>query len=269
MVIIRGPVGFLMGSPNAELDRLERESQHRRRIGRSFAVANKTVTVEQYDAFLQATSGISRLSDLARQKYASTSERPMVAMTWYEAAAYCNWLSKEEGVPQEQWCYEPNASGRYAEEMKPAADFLERTGYRLPTEAEWEYVYRAGAATSRYYGETRELLPKYAWYQENSKGRSWPVGSLKPNDFGLFDMEGNVCQWCHDEFVKYRLPAGGGVVEDDGDVAVVTDKDDRADRGAGWGHPAWDCRAACRGGNVPGDSNYDLGFRVARVWAHK
>ena len=124
-----------------------------------------------------------------------------IRMTWYEAAAYCNWLSEQEGIPKQQWCYEPNDSGEYGEGMKPAADFLDRTGYRLPTEAEWEYACRAGAATSRYYGRSEELLVRYAWYSVNSKERTWPVGSLRPNDLGLFDMHGNVWNWCQDQLV--------------------------------------------------------------------
>ncbi len=71
-------------------------------------------------------------------------------------------------------------------------NYLSLTGYRLPTEAEMEYACRAGAVTSRYYGETEELLAKYGWYLQNSKERTWPVGSKKPNDLGLFDMHGNV-----------------------------------------------------------------------------
>src|SRR5207245_1595842 len=111
-----------------------------------------------------------------------------------------NWLSKQEGLPETEWCYEPNPDGKYAEGMKLTADYLRRTGYRLPTEAEWEYACRAGAVTSRYYGQTEELLGKYAWFFGNSQELTWSVGSLKPNDLGLFDMHGNVYCWCQERY---------------------------------------------------------------------
>jgi eukaryotic-like serine/threonine-protein kinase len=87
---------------------------------------------------------------------------PVLGVTWYEAAEYCNWLSREEGVPENQWCYVPNTQGRYADGMALASDWLSRRGYRLPTEAEWEYASRAGTVTSYYFGESRELLGRYA-----------------------------------------------------------------------------------------------------------
>ena len=82
--------------------------------------------------------------------------------------------------------------------MSIPADVLERTGYRLPTEAEWEYACRAGAVTSRYYGHSIDLLDAYARYQANSKEHAWTCGSLFPNDLGLFDMLGNEYEWCQD-----------------------------------------------------------------------
>ncbi|HKA08201.1 MAG TPA: formylglycine-generating enzyme family protein, partial [Gemmataceae bacterium] len=139
---------------------------------------------------------------------ASKPDCPIIGVTWYEAAEYCNWLSKQEGIPESQWCYLPNPHGKYAEGMKLAPDYLQRRGYRLPTEAEWEYCCRAGTSTARYYGRSEELLPKYAWSLRNAKEHAWPVGSLKPNDFGLFDMHGNAWSWCSDSYLHYK-PGGG------------------------------------------------------------
>jgi formylglycine-generating enzyme required for sulfatase activity len=87
--------------------------------------------------------------------------------------------------------------------MSIPANVLERTGYRLPTSAEWEYACRAGAVTSRYYGHSIELLEAYARYQANSKGRAWMCGSRLPNDLGLFDTLGNVYEWCQDSEEDY------------------------------------------------------------------
>ena len=79
-----------------------------------------------------------------------------------------------------------------ATEHKPYPDYLKRTGYRLPTEAELEYAGRAGAVTSRYFGDDDKMLPRYAWFIKNSDGQTHPGGMLLPNEFGLFDVLGNV-----------------------------------------------------------------------------
>ena len=120
---------------------------------------------------------------------------------WYDAAAYCNWLSRQEGLEE---CYAPNSRRGVCGGMKCLDGFLDRSGYRLPTEAEWEYACRAGAVTSRYYGGSVALLKDYAWYDQNSGTRAWPCGQLQPNDLGLFDMLGNVYEWCQDQYEDYR-----------------------------------------------------------------
>jgi len=112
--------------------------------------------------------------------------------------------------------------------MKPAPDFLKRRGYRLRTEAEWEYACRSGTLTSGYYGRTGKWGSQYAWYRDNARDRSWPVGSLKPNDLGLFDTLGNVCEWCQDRHHDY---SPGIVVEDLGEIQEVKDNVGRVLRG--------------------------------------
>src|SRR5262249_14824853 len=118
---------------------------------------------------------------------------------------------------------------QYTEGMKLAPNYLERAGYRLPTEAEREYACRAEAVASRYYGEADELLGKYAWYLENAAGRTWPVGTKKPNDFGLFDMHGHVWNWCQESYHVYQE---GRVYDDREDSLPVKREVNRALRGA-------------------------------------
>src|SRR5262249_23284302 len=150
------------------------------------------------------------------KRYSPEPGGPIISVTWYEAAAYCNWLSEKEGIPKEQWCYpEPVEEG-----MKPFAGHLSRTGYRLPTEAEWEYACRAGTLTSRHYGEGQELLGRYAWFLGNSRDRAWPVGQKRPNDLGLFDMHGNVWAWCQEGGWDYP----DGRAEDKEDLRDITDR---------------------------------------------
>jgi hypothetical protein len=197
--VIDGPVEFRMGSLRTEPDRRSEETPHGVVIPRRFAIATKEVTVEQSQRFMK----------WATDRWSPDPEGPWNNPNWYTAARYCNWLSEQEGLPKDQWCYLPNGDGLYAEGMSIPADVLQRTGYRLPTEGEWEYACRAGTVTSRYYGHSNDLLDVYAWYQANSKVRAWTCGSLLPNDLGLFDMLGNVNEWCQDRAGAYQKTRNG------------------------------------------------------------
>jgi len=256
MVVFPGPVEFVMGSPTTEANRFDVETQHKRRISRTFALATTPVTKEQFLRFRPTFSPRH-----IRLLYPEPT-CPMGDVVWYEAASYCNWLSKEEGIGEDQWCYEIKGN-----EIKLKAGYLGLTGYRLPREAEMEYATRAGALTSRYYGETEDLLAKYAWYNKNSKERTWPVGSLKPNDLGLFDVQGNVYTWCQESYKPYPVGKGDEAVEDREENFVADWTPGRVVRGGSFLGLAVYLRSALRDYCRP-TNRYDInGFRVARTVA--
>jgi serine/threonine protein kinase/formylglycine-generating enzyme required for sulfatase activity len=266
MVVVPGPVEFLMGSPPTEAGREggaegKFEMRHRRRIGRSFAIAATEVTVEQFLRF--------RKDHGYHKQYAPTKDHPIHAVSWYDAAAYCNWLSEQEGIPPDQWCYEPSARTGFAEGMKLASNHLLRTGYRLPIEAEWEFSCRAGALTSRYFGQAEDLMGTYGWYAKHSLVRwTLPVGSLKPNDLGLFDMLGNAAEWCQDSFTAYKLGEGAKVIQDiEGQNMEINSVQGRVERGAAFDSQPAFMRSADRSYRYqPMVQDISVGFRPARTF---
>jgi formylglycine-generating enzyme required for sulfatase activity len=217
-------------------------------------LAAKSVTLGEYRKF-QPRYGLGEVEPHARG-----ADSPVIGTNWFQAVQYCNWLSKVDGIPEDQWCYEIKGN---AVKLKPK--YLSISGYRLPTEAEMEYATRAGALTTRYYGETEELLAKYAWYIKNSEERTWPVGSLKPNDLGLFDVQGNVFTWCQERFKAYPTGAGDKAAEDQEDGLVVTSTDGRVLRGGSFLTQASVVRSASRLNLVPTYRDSNCGFRLART----
>ena len=244
------------------------EEAHRRRIERSYALATTEVTVEQFQRFLKERP----LADFQYAEMRSpTPDSPMNSVSWYDAAAYCNWLSEKEGIPPEQWCYVPNKYGRYACGMWMKRDFANLTGYRLPTSAEWENACRAGAETEYAFGDSDELLGNYAWYDVTTRSaKSYPVGGLRPNEHGLFDMHGNMWEWCQDRYDFGYLPITwkGGLQSDAPDDLTVAgqSEESRVLRGCSFNNHASYARSADRVNVEPGVRNSDVGFRPARTF---
>jgi formylglycine-generating enzyme required for sulfatase activity len=247
---------FQMGSPGHEQHRDNwAEIPHRKRISRSFAIATKEVTVKQ---FLRFDPDFNYATT-----YSPELDCPTNSVNWWDAAKYCRWLSDQEKVPQDQMCYPPIE--QIKEGLSLPVDHLEKTGYRLPTEAEWEFCCRAGTQTSRYYGNSSKLLHRYAWTANNSDYRLWPVGRLMPNDLGLFDILGNTMEWCAEKYRFYAPEAGGIPSEDGTDTAKILDYETRILRGGAFLYQPSTGRSAHRHRYLPYRREPNFGFRVVRT----
>jgi serine/threonine protein kinase/formylglycine-generating enzyme required for sulfatase activity/tetratricopeptide (TPR) repeat protein len=264
--VIDGPVELLMGSSLTDPERIGGNERPRHMtIPRRFAIADREVTVAQFQRFLKTHPETRFLvSPDILKRFSPDLDGPWVGPEWYTAAQYCNWLSEQEGIPKNQWCYEPAAEG-YVQGMTIPADVLRRTGYRLPTEAEWEYGCRSGTITSRHYGLTPDLLGRYAWYQTNSNERAWSGGSKLPNDLGLFDTLGNVYEWMNDWFGAPRPWAEGRYRDAVYESERVLEKPPRLLLGGSFTNPPAGVRAPGRRGNAPSLRDTSYGFRLART----
>lgn len=171
-------------------------------------------------------------------------KNPVEQVRWSDAVTYCNKRSELEGL---QPCYD----------LKTWACNFDATGYRLPTEAEWEYACRAGSTTAYYFGDSPTKLGEHAWFEKNSGGRPRPVGQKPPNAFGLFDMAGNVWQWCNDFYdVEWyaKSPKSDPRGPDTGKTKVV--------RGGAWRASADNCRSGYRYNENPGYADVCFGYDI-------
>jgi formylglycine-generating enzyme required for sulfatase activity len=233
---------FLMGSPSNEPEREDNETQHQARVN-SFSMGKYPVTQKEYQEVMGTNPSEFKGDNL-----------PVENITWFDAVEYCNGRSQREGLTLAYTINGTNVTwNRNAK------------GYRLPTEAEWEYACRAGTTTPFNTGDS--ISSDQANYDGNypynntAKGESWegttPVGSFASNSWGLYDMHGNVWELCWDWYDDYASeaqthPAGAAL----GNYRVI--------RGGSWYSIGRNLRSACRGNIDPVDRYYDIGFRVVR-----
>ena len=218
---------FTMGSPKTEEGRFANETEHQVTISKDYYLGVTEVTQGQYEKVM----GINPSYFQGNKIRGSSSNHPVEVVSWEDAVEFCKKLAV---LPEEQ------KAGRV---------------YRLPTEAEWEYACRAGSKTAYSFGESSKSLGDYAWFG-NSNGQTHPVGEKKANAWGLFDMHGNVWEWCSDWYDEYPT----GAVSDPVGPREGTG---RVPRGGSWNTGAAHCRTADRSRPGPSGRFYSHGFRVA------
>ena len=255
-VILDGPMKFQIGSPLDEPLRYEAERMHERGIVRSIVVAQKEVTLNDFLALMPQQRYI--------EKYSKTPDTAMICISWYDSARYCNLLTEKEfGVSE--CVYLPNDQGLYEEGMRIVDEPLKKKGYRMPTEAEFEFFYRGGSMAMFNHGSDIRLTDRYSVYFANSKDQAWPVGSLRPNEFGLFDTGGNVFEWCLEAYEPYP---NLNLLDEDAFMGSQNKKImtsiSRVMRGGCFYNQIGSLRNADRNGAKPDDRSNSRGLRLVR-----
>jgi formylglycine-generating enzyme required for sulfatase activity len=247
MTLVRiKPGSFQMGSPDSDPDASGKEKpQHWVTISKAFYLAETMVTQGQYQNVVGRNPSYF--------KFKGSDTLPVEFVSWFDAVQFCNVLSQKEGLTPFY-----RIDGRNVQVIDWAGE-----GYRLPTEAEWEYACRAGSATRYSFGDDPARLGEFGWFDGNSGGKTHPVRELKPNAFGLYDMHGNVWEWCWDGYDEnyYARFARSPVDDPVGPGGAAH----RVIRGGSWVYDGRGCRSADRSRVEPERRGSFLGFRAARV----
>ena len=214
---------FQMGS-----DERDREKPiHKVTIKNSFELGKYPVTVGEYLHFVKATKK-EVLEKWSKEK----ENHPVTYISWDDAVEYCSWLNEQQ------------------------KEYI----YRLPTEAEWEYACRAGTTTKWSFGDDEEKLEDYAWYRKNSDSSTHEVGKKNKNDFDLYDMHGNVCEWCQDDYDNYKNTPRDGTAH-----KLGKEEKGKVLRGGSWDNLVYNTSSANRIRSSLPLRDDNVGFRLLRT----
>jgi formylglycine-generating enzyme required for sulfatase activity len=251
---------FTMGAPVTELGRGADEVEHAVTLTRDYWLTMTEITQQQFlDEMGYNPSHFSSGGAGAE----CGMNCPVEMVNWHEVAAYANALSVLEGLGE---CYSCIGTAPSAIDCAPNGSYArpyDCPGYRLPTEAEWEYAARGGTSTATHAGQltatdcTDRTLGPIAWFCGNASGTTHPVGTKTANAYGLHDVLGNVWEWCHDWHAAYP---GGSETDPEGPFGGSS----RVLRGGSWHNSAGIARAAVRNVSLPGNRIRNFGGRVAR-----
>ena len=224
---------FIMGSPESEEDRSDNEIQHKVTISKDFYIGKYEVTQREYKAVMGTNPS----------KYKGDN-RPVETVSWYNAVEYCNKLSEKEGLTK-----------AYTIDGTTVTLNNNATGYRLPTEAQWEYAARGGNKSQGYKYSGSDTVDSVAWHSGNSDSSTHNVGTKAANELGIYDMSGNVYEWCYDWYDDY---SSGSVTDPEGSSTGSY----RVFRGGIWRYDSGYCRVAFRHSGYPSFSYHLIGFRL-------
>jgi formylglycine-generating enzyme required for sulfatase activity len=220
-----------------EMGDQESRRKHPVEVTRGFWLGTTPITNGQYRVYLEEQAGRVPTPVFWDDRRWIQENQPVVGVSWLNAMAYCDWATTQVGM---RCC--------------------------LPTEAQWEFACRAGKQSAYCFGDSEAELRNYAWYEANSRGTTAPVKTKSPNAWGLYDMHGNVWEWCYDLFrddayegreAGVTNPVVADAAQDQSASAL------RGLRGGSWGHPAAYCRSAIRYGYRADHVVWSIGFRVA------
>ena len=243
MVKVEGGT-FKMGSKDSDNSADNDEQTEHTVTVKDFELCKFEVTVWQWKQYVKA----NKLKMPEKPTWGFQDNYPINNITWEEAVSYCNWLSKKEKLTPVYTQQGPNIFCNF-----------NANGYRLPTEAEWEYAAKGGnkAKDTKFSGSTS--VNDIAWHKANSKGTPHTVGTKLPNEIGIYDMSGNVWEWCWDWYNKdyYKI-------EDGNNPKGPTMGERKSVRGGSWDSKINYLRPANRISTIPSKTHEFYGFRVAR-----